>query len=226
MKRLFALFTVLILTGCLSSNDEDNDSDQMEVMITLEEGVHYTVIPESQHITHGTPSKVTVTAFFRYGCSLCHEFDPKLEAFLKSYGDGAELIKTPYVKEGLPVIELHAKIFFIRQEVETDDDIDEKLFDLTLNGLVGLEIEDMVVKYAEFFEDYGISSEDFNAKLESDEMKDKMAEAKAFQDKMGVDGTPRVFVGSKYFITNNAFDTFDDMVKGVEQLIALVGSEK
>ena len=225
VKRLFAIIAVLMLTGCLSS-DDDNGSDQQEVMITLEEGVHYTVLPESKHIDHGTASKVTVTAFVRYGCSLCQELDPKLEAFLDSYGEGAELIKKPYLQKGFPVIELHAKIFFIRQEVEATDNIDEKLFDLTLNDMLGLELEDMIVKYGEFFEGYGMSAEDFNAKLESEDMKNNMAEAKAFQDKMEVDGTPRVFVGAKYFLTNGAFDTFDEMVKGVEQLIALVESEK
>ena len=206
----------------MSSKEESSSSEQVssssvyEPSFEIKVNVHYRVLTDPLPI--GDPDKIAVTEFFWYGCPHCEAFEPMLEEWESNAADDVELFKQPV--PGSDTWTYHAKIFFIRKGIDSQDKLDSLLFDLT-GDIKPLALDSQEVEYKKFFEQYGINSDEFDRIMESEEMELFIQRSQDIRAMSGINGTPTLTVNNKYVVMLDSIKRLEDILYIVDDLIEM-----
>jgi thiol:disulfide interchange protein DsbA len=167
------------------------------------------------------PKKVEVIEFFWYGCPHCLEFEPDLNAWLKTKPQNVLFIRQPAVFND--VWAAHAKAFFTAEALGVSDKLHADFFDAIQHKKEKLTTEEDLAK---FFVAHGVSEDDFHKAYKSFAVDSKMRLAAATGPRYGITGTPSLVVNGKYLISPGKSKSFGRMIQIANALIAQESGKK
>ncbi|SMB21827.1 Thiol:disulfide interchange protein DsbA [Sterolibacterium denitrificans] len=197
--RFFAAFCLALGLGLAGSS----------FAVELQEGKNFVTLPQPQPTE--AKGKIEVTEFFWYGCPHCYEFEPTLNAWVKTLPDDVVFRRVPadfgrwtggvrlyYTLQALGVEErLHAELF---------NAIHRERLNFNSQAAVG----DWLAKK-------GVDRKRFDDAYRSFTVQANISRAQQLTRSHGLDGVPAVIVGGKY-LTNNV------MAGGYEPLPAIMNA--
>lgn len=179
------------------------------------EGKEYTRLSKPAPVD-APAGKVEVIEFFWYNCPHCNEFEPTLEAWLKTPPKQMAFRRVPiafnasfvpqqklyYTLEGMGKVgELHAKVFRAIHVEKQNLSKDEGIFAWVAKQ-PGMDI----AKFKEMYNSFTVSNQ--------------VRKASQLQEAYGVEGVPSMGVGGRYYADGGMAGSLGGMLKVVEALVA------
>ncbi|PKG56714.1 MULTISPECIES: thiol:disulfide interchange protein DsbA/DsbL [unclassified Shewanella] len=199
-KLLTLLLLTFMVAGCGDNKVVDTASGYIE-------GVNYRTL--------ATPiatdsEQIEVMEFFWYGCPHCESFEKPLHQWQKVMPEGVELVQSPAIWN--EPMKLHAKVFFIVQNMPNNQPIHAALFaeimDLREVRDLKLQTEELAV----FLKGYGLSEADFKQQLSSVEINKKLQRAIELMSQSKIEGTPSILVNGRYLVLNESAKTVEQIM--------------
>jgi len=166
-------------------------------------GTHFTEYAAAQRVT-APPGQVEVTEAFWYGCGVCYQLEPQLEAWEKTKPAWVKLRRAPVVwnevtredarlyftLEGLGLVDkLHAEVF---RQIHARN----KPFTQVRGGSVDLAATEKAAR--DFFTSHGVSAEDFAKHYRTFSTENKLRQAATLTRDYAFVHTPMIAVNGKY----------------------------
>ncbi len=200
----FKSLGLLILTIFLSSSLLLSNSIAAET---------YRKLPSPQPTSTG--DKIEVLEIFFYGCSHCYSFEPTIEKWLEEKADYIEFIRMPGVlgKTWLT----HARAYYAAEKLGILDKIHRPLFDAIHKEK--RKIID-VKSLREFFEEHGVSGDDFDQAYKSREVEEKVREAYSAGKRYELTGVPAIIINGKYGTSPSMAGSYQKVIDVINTLAA------
>lgn len=199
MKKLL---TLLLLTFVVVACGDKNAIDANYV-----EGVNYRALA-TPIVTSG--EQIEVMEFFWYGCPHCESFEQPLHQWQKTMAADVALVQSPAMWNDL--MKLHAKVFFIVQNMTDGDKAHAALFQEVMELREIRDIKLQTQKLAEFMQGYGLSKAEFMQQLASVEVNQQLAQAIKLMSQSEIDGTPSIVVNGRYLVLNQSAKSFEQVL--------------
>lgn len=199
MKKLL---TLLLLTFVVVACGDKNAIDANYV-----EGVNYRALA-TPIVTSG--EQIEVMEFFWYGCPHCESFEQPLHQWQKTMAADVALVQSPAMWNDL--MKLHAKVFFIVQNMTDGDKAHAALFQEVMELRETRDIKLQTQKLAEFMQGYGLSKAEFMQQLASVEVNQQLAQAIKLMSQSEIDGTPSIVVNGRYLVLNQSAKSFEQVL--------------
>lgn len=199
MKKLL---TLLLLTFVVVACGDKNAIDANYV-----EGVNYRALA-TPIVTSG--EQIEVMEFFWYGCPHCESFEQPLHQWHKTMAADVALVQSPAMWNDL--MKLHAKVFFIVQNMTDGDKAHAALFQEVMELRETRDIKLQTQKLAEFMQGYGLSKAEFMQQLASVEVNQQLAQAIKLMSQSEIDGTPSIVVNGRYLVLNQSAKSFEQVL--------------
>ena len=178
----------------------------------FKEGTDYDLVNPPQ--ATADPTKIEVLEFFWYGCPHCLDFEPDLNAWIKSKPAQVQFIRQPAVFN--EVWAAHAKAFFTAEALGVEEQMHADFFDAIQKKKEKLVSEE---ELAAFFKAHGVAEDAFHQAYKSFAVDSKMRSAQGLAAKYGVTGTPSLVVNGKYLISPGKAKSFERMIEITNALI-------
>jgi thiol:disulfide interchange protein DsbA len=207
MKKIVLLFLLLFIPLFSAAASE------------FEEGSHYSRVDPPQ--PGGLGEQIQVREFFWYGCGACSSLEPHLQGWLKRKPGNVDFIRIPMATEN-PVMDLHARTFYVLELMGADPVIHEKIFE-------AINVQDRKLRtldeMEEFLAEEGIDVQVYRNTLTIDLVNSSIRRAKklASEKVFNVNRVPTVIVDGKYVA---GWLGGADTIKLTEYLIEKVRREK
>ncbi|MEO9275056.1 thiol:disulfide interchange protein DsbA/DsbL [Marinomonas sp. 5E14-1] len=142
------------------------------------------------------PSKIEVTEIFWYGCPHCNALEPYVKAWKKGLTDDVDFKYLPAVfgRNWLA----HAKAFYVADLLGIEGKMRADIFNTIHVERRGLNSEDAL---ANFFENYGVSEDEFRKQFNSFAVNSRLSQADAKIRAYGARGVPGIIVNGKYLVS-------------------------
>ena len=186
---------------------------------TFTEGVHYQKL--AQKVATQDPSKIEVAEVFWYGCGHCYTFEPMIQKWKAAQAEDVNVVQLPAIWNG--PMEVHAKAFFTAKALNKLDTLHQPLFDALNGRSVRLDNEQAL---AGFFEQHGVSEEDFRKTYRSFGVVSQVNIANSKARGYGITGTPEVIVDGQYRISARMAGSQEKMLQVAQYLVEKIRSEK
>lgn len=177
----------------------------------LVEGTDYRVIADGSPIDP-VAGKVEVAEVFGYTCPACAAFEPLLAAWKRQQPADVNFVYVPGAFGGQ--LDDFARAYYAADSLN----LVEKTHDAMYRAI---HVDRQVRSTADVVKFYanagGMSEADFSAAMNSFAINSRVARAKQFAQRSGVEGTPSLIVGGKYLVLGNSRD---DQLRITNQLIA------
>lgn len=168
-----------------------------------------------------TPDKVEVVEVFWYGCPHCFSFLPVMERYSKDKPDYVAVRHMPAIFRDSWVA--HARAFYTAELLGVEKKIHRPLFEAIHVRRQRLDTRESLMK---FFEQHGVSNDDFNNTYDSFAVQTLMRKSQVMQQRYGIRGTPTVIVNGKYRVSGSLAGSPQDMIKVIEALVERERAEK
>lgn len=177
------------------------------------EGEHYSILTAAQG-TGSSPDVVEVAEVFWYGCPHCYSFDPFVTKWSGELPAGVEFIRLPVMWN--PTNQIHARMFYTAEALGKLDEIHEAIFrEMHVNKRM-LTTESAIEA---FFENYGVSPEEFQKTFRSFAVESKLKRAKNLTQRYRIQSVPLLVINGKYVTTGKGLRNFDDILAVADELI-------
>lgn len=183
-----------------------------------DEGIDYAVIEPAQPTT-APADKIEVLELFWYGCPHCFMLEPKLNQWLAKKPADVIFMRMPAAVN--PNWALHAKIYYVAQELEVLDKIHTPLFDAIHNQHRKL---DSLAALADFFAEQGVNKEIFYKTFNHSFFVHTQSQRSAIMpDRYGITGVPTLIVDGRYRLNAQmAGGSNENMLKILDEVLAKV----
>ncbi|NIM74488.1 MAG: thioredoxin domain-containing protein [Gammaproteobacteria bacterium] len=161
-----------------------------------------------------TPDKIEVVEVFWYGCPHCFTFLPTMEQYAKDKPDDVALRHMPAIFRDSWVA--HARAFYTADVLGVQSKIHRPLFEAIHVRKQRLDTRESL---AAFFEQHGVSKQDFDKTWDSFAVQTLMRKSQVMQQRYGVRGTPTVIVNGKYRVSGSLAGPPQEMIKVIEALV-------
>jgi len=161
--------------------------------------------------------KIEVAEVFSYRCSHCKDFQPLVNTWKKTRMPAD--VRWEYVPGVFGgTWDTFAKAFFAAQTMGIQPQTHDKVFQgvFTEQAAGQGSLEDIANMYSK----WGVDKTKFLATMNSFGVNAKLARAKQFAMRSGVDGTPTIIVNGKYRVNVTPDRGFDGMLATTEYLVA------
>lgn len=183
----------------------------------FQQGQHYQRLTPTQP-TSSSPEQVEVAEVFWYGCSHCYNFDPYVERWLTQKADNVNFVRIPAVWN--PLVKFHARAFYTAQALDKEPVMHTAFFrEIHLNG----NALDSEAKLIDFFENFGVSADDFSAAFNSFAVHTKLQQAETLARRYRVTSVPLVVVNGKYTTSATMTGGYDTLMEVIDELVLLEG---
>jgi len=172
-------------------------------------GRDYTVLSSAVPVS-APPGTVDVVEFFSYACPHCFEFEPTLEAWLKTKPPGMHFHREPV--RFLQNYVNFQPMYFALESMDQVDAMQQKVFNAFHLQHLRLDKPDDI---AAFMKQNGVDATRFMSLFNSFGTRTKVQQANQLMDAYGVDGVPTLVVGGQYV-------TSPSLAKGEKQALAVV----
>ena len=161
------------------------------------EGQQYVRLSQPQPVL--TPGKVEVIEFFWYGCPHCFEFEPMLEAWIKTLPADVAFRRVPVAFRDEPFT-AHQKIFYALDAMGLVDSMQMKVFNAIHRERKHM---DKPAEIAEFMQKNGVDSAKFLDIYNSFAVQTKTRQARALAEAYKIDGVPALGIGGRYYTSGS-----------------------
>ena len=174
------------------------------------ENIHYKRVSPSQVGMKTNNGKIEITEFFLYSCKPCFQLDPKLEKWVEDHKDKVTFTRIPAVvsPSWVPL----AKAYYVAKKLN--------ILNKTHDALFKSIHEDKKVylneySLSEFYEKYGVKPDVFIREFNSQDIVDKVSDARILTVKYAFRGVPAVVI-------NDEFKTAPFYVKDQEKMLEVM----
>jgi protein dithiol oxidoreductase (disulfide-forming) len=159
----------------------------------FKEGTNYTKIVPAQP-TGVAPGKVEVTEVFWYGCGHCFTLDPAIESWrAKGKAPYVEFVRVPAMwNDGT---RMHARVFYTAELLGKLDQLHTLIF--REFHVAGNQLNS-VDKISAFFQQHGVSKDEFTKAFSSFSVETKLQRADFLNRRYRIQSVPTVVVNGKY----------------------------
>lgn len=157
----------------------------------FKEGVDYELLKNPGQTQ--SADKIEVREFFWFGCPHCFALQPAVAKWRENIPADVEFVGAPTAMN--PRWENHAKAYYIAKLTGTLDQIEPALFDALHIKKQKLQSEDQL---AEFFADYGVSTDKFHKLFDSFSIETQVKNATKLSGRYQLTGVPAIVVNGKY----------------------------
>lgn len=161
-----------------------------------------------------TPDKIEVVEVFWYGCPHCFTFLSAMEQYSRNKPEHVAVRHMPAIFRQSWV--MHARAFYTADLLGVEKRIRRPLFEAIHVGRKSLDTREELMK---FFEEQGVSNEDFNKTWDSFAVETLMRKSQVMQQRYGVRGTPTVIVNGKYRVSGTLAGPPQSMIEVIEALV-------
>lgn len=199
---LRVLATLCLLLGLTGSS----------LAVELQEGKNFVSLPQAQPTE--AKGKIEVIEFFWYGCPHCYEFEPTLNAWLKTLPADVSFRRVP---ADFGRWTGGARLYYTLQAMGVEDRLHAELFNAIhrerLNFNNPSAVGDWIAKK-------GIDRKKFDEVYRSFTVQTNVSRAQQLTRSHGLDGVPAVVVGGKYLTTNVLAGGYEPLPAIINGLIA------
>ena len=183
-------------------------------------GTDYVVIANGQPFDP-VAGKVELVEVFNHVCPACASFQPLVSAWKASLPADVSFVYVPAAFGG--PFDTYARAFYAAQAMGLEDKAHDALYraihiDRTLRGERG---QDTPQDIGRFYQAYGADPAQFAEAMGSFAVEGKLAKAKQFAQRSGLEGTPTLIVAGKYRVTGGPNSGRLDQVRIANKLIAM-----
>ena len=159
----------------------------------FKEGTNYQKIVPAQP-TNAPPGKVEVTEVFWYGCGHCFALDPAVESW-RAKGKPAyvEFNRVPAMWND--ALRIHARVFYTAETLGKLEELHSLIF---REIHVGGNPMNNVDKIGAFFQQHGVSKDEFTKAFSSFAVESKLQRAEFLNKRYRIQSVPTVIVNGKY----------------------------
>lgn len=157
----------------------------------FKEGVDYELLKNPGQTQNA--DKIEVREFFWFGCPHCFALQPAVAKWREDLPADVEFVGAATAMN--PRWENHAKAYYIAKLTGTLDEIEPALFDALHVKKKKLQSEDQL---ADFFSDYGVSTEKFHKLFDSFPIETQVKSATKLSGRYQLTGVPAIIVNGKY----------------------------
>ena len=178
----------------------------------LTEGVEYKYI-EGGKPYRAVPGKIEVAEIFGYWCPHCAHFAPMLENWKSTMPANARLVLVPAMFDPN---DAYARLFFIAEKAKAVDATHARLF-RAIHETEDLPRQATIPQLtAWYLRQPGVNAKAFAA-AQADEatLQAKAANAREFQMRSDIPGTPSLVIAGKYLVLGNSFESMLDNARRV-----------
>ena len=183
-------------------------------------GKDYLVISPAQPTDTG--NKIEVVEVFSYMCSHCHEFEPKVAAWVKTLPADTQFRRMPVVF-GRASWELLARTYFSLESVGEIEKVHPNIFKAIHEEQVTLVQKDVLFDWVE---KQGIDRKKFSAAFDSFSMGGKIQRSNQRAQSYGINGVPSIVIDGKYMVSTSQTGNYENMIKIVDELVKQVRASK
>lgn len=214
---LFVAFTLIggqtigqeLETGRVSLAQSDGaiTSERFEL------GRHYDRLSPTQPTSSG-PEQIEVCEIFWYGCPHCYTFDPYLESWKEDLDPDVSFVRVPAVWN--PLLQLHARAYYTAEVLGITDEIHTPIFrEIHVNGNP-LNSEQALQG---FFEQFGVSEEDFTGAFNSFAVHTRLQRADELSRRYRISSVPTVIVNGKYSASASSAGDYPTLMELIDELV-------
>ena len=179
----------------------------------FELGRHYDRLSPTQPTSSG-PDQIEVAEIFWYGCPHCYTFDPYLESWKEDLDPDVSFVRVPAVWNVL--LQLHARAYYTAEVLGITDEIHTPIFrEIHVNGNL-LNSEQALQG---FFEQYGVSEEDFTGAFNSFAVHTRLQRADELSRRYRVSSVPMVIVNGKYSASAQSAGDYPTLMELIDELV-------
>lgn len=186
----------------------------------FELGTHYQRFPAAQG-TSSSPDLIEVAEIFWYGCPHCYTFDPYLENWRKNLPDDVSFVRIPAVWNS--VLQIHARAFYTAEALDVVAELHSPIFREIHNNQNSLDSQEAL---AEFFGQYGVEADAFNAAYESFVVNTKLNRADELSRRYRIASVPTVVINGKYTTDAGMAGGYDELIDLIDDLVATERADK
>lgn len=186
----------------------------------FELGTHYQRFPAAQG-TSSSPDLIEVAEIFWYGCPHCYTFDPYLENWRKNLPDDVSFVRIPAVWNS--VLQIHARAFYTAEALDVVAELHSPIFREIHNNQNSLDSQEAL---AEFFGQYGVEADAFNAAYESFAVNTKLNRADELSRRYRIASVPTVVINGKYTTDAGMAGGYDELIDLIDDLVATERADK
>lgn len=176
-------------------------------------GVDYELVQPP--VAAANDGKVKVVELFWYGCPHCFQFDPHLQAWLKTKPDNVEFERIPAIFNN-PAWELHARAYYTADVMGVLDKVHDAMFDAIHVKRKRLRSKEAI---REVFEEQGIDGDEFDATFDSFAVNGLVRNAAQLTKQYAISGVPMMAVQGKYRVGGKMAGSFENMLRIVDYLV-------
>lgn len=143
------------------------------------------------------PKRITVEEFFWYGCPHCFHLEPEVAAWLPKKAGDVDFSRVPNTL-GRPEGEVHARAFYIAQNLGIADKVHKPLFDAI--HVQHYPMSSLESIRALFVEVAGIKPADFDGIANSFVVDSGLRRADVSARTYGITSVPQLVIGGKYIV--------------------------
>ncbi len=191
----------------LAQSDAAMTSERFEL------GRHYDRLSPTQPTSSGA-GQIEVCEIFWYGCPHCYTFDPYLESWKEDLAPNVSFVRVPAVWN--PLVQLHARAYYTAEILGISDEIHTPIFrEIHVNGNP-LNSEQAL---QEFFEQFGVSEEEFAGAFSSFAVHTKLQRADELSRRYRISSVPTVIVNGKYSTSVSTAGDYPTLIELIDELV-------
>ena len=168
-----------------------------------------------------TPGKVDVVEFFSYGCPHCRDFNPLVKQWEGKAGGDIAFRKVP-VSFGRPAWARLAGIYYAMEATGDLAKLDDAAFTAVHGERNTFPTEASVADWAA---SKGADRQKLLDALTGFSMPNLIRRGDADATQAKIRGVPAIVVGGKYLINNESTQTYNDIIRVLNELVAKVRQE-
>lgn len=169
-----------------------------------------------------TGNKVEVVEVFSYMCSHCHEFEPKISAWVKQLPADTQFRRMPVVF-GRSSWEMLARTYYGLEAIGEIERIHPKIFAAIHEDNVILQQKDVLF---DWIAKQGVDRKKFASAYDSFSMGGKIQRSNQRAQSYGISGVPSMVVDGKYMVSTTQAGNYENMLRIVDELVKQVRAGK
>lgn len=177
-----------------------------------EEGRHYARI-EGGAPWQATKGKIEVAELFAYWCDHCARFQPMLEAWKAKQSKDVQLTYLPLASSRNDAL---ARGFFATQAAGSTAKVHGPLFK-AIHQQQTLPKNPSSDELAAWYGQQGLNAKRIKAAMDDPALADKLAAARKFAQRSGVEGTPTLVINGRYRILGSSYT---ELLQNADAVIA------
>lgn len=182
---------------------------------TAEEGRHYALIDGGAPWQPAKPGRIEVAEVFAYWCGHCARMQPQLDAWKARQGKDVQLVYVP-LPSGRD--DAFARGFFAVQAAGATAKVHGRLFD-AVHKAQAVPKNPSIAELAAWYGQQGLDAKRLAAAMQAPALADRLAAARQFAIRSGVEGTPTLIVDGRYRILGNSLA---ELLQNTDTVIAHV----